>query len=204
MSRGALILTCAAQFVLQLDFSIVTVALPKIQMELHVAAAELQWVVTGYALAFGSLLLVGGRLSDLLGRRRLLIVGLTLFAIASLVCGLARWPQMLIAGRIVQGAAGALVSPAALSLLTTWFPEGPGRNRALAIWMAATACGASAGIVVGGLLTEFVGWRAVFLVNPPLIAIMLTQIGRIPVSGRVVRGRIDVRGACWKRPRSRP
>src|SRR5271163_2898205 len=113
-----MILICAAQFVLQLDFSVVNVALPTIQRELHMPAAELQWIVTGYALTFGSLLLLGGRLADLLGRRRLLVAGLILFGLASLACGLAQWPLMLIVSRVVQGAAGAMVSPAALSLLT--------------------------------------------------------------------------------------
>src|SRR5271170_1630721 len=125
-------LICSAQFVLQLDFSIVNVALPTIQRELGMAAAQLQWIVTGYALTFGSLLLAGGRLADLLGRRRLLATGLVLFALASLACGLAPWPVMLITARVIQGAAGAMVSPAALSLLTTMNPEGPARNRALA------------------------------------------------------------------------
>lgn len=101
----ALALICAAQFVLQLDFSIVNVALPRIQMDLHMAAAQLQWVVTGYALTFGSLLLAGGRLADLFGRRRMLAAGLVLFALASLACGLAQWPLMLIVARIIQGAA---------------------------------------------------------------------------------------------------
>jgi MFS family permease len=126
----AMILICAAQFVLQLDFSIVNVALPTIQRELGMAPAELQWIVTGYALTFGSLLLAGGRLADRLGRRRLLGAGLVLFAVASVVRGLAHWPVMLIIGRVVQGTAGAMVSPAALSLLTTSNPEGPRRNRA--------------------------------------------------------------------------
>lgn len=107
---------CAVQFVLQLDFSIVNVALNTIQRELSMPPAELQWIVTGYALTFGSLLLAGGRLADLLGRRRLLVIGLVLFAVASLGCGLARWPVMLIVARMVQGAAAALASPAALSL----------------------------------------------------------------------------------------
>jgi MFS family permease len=156
----AMALICSAQFVLQLDFSIVNVALPTIQADLHMAAAELQWVVTGYALTFGSLLLLGGRLADLLGRRRLLIIGLIVFAVASLACGLARWPAMLIAARLVQGGGGALVSPAALSLLTTTNAEGAARNRALAIWQATTAAGATAGIVAGGLLTQYAGWRA--------------------------------------------
>jgi EmrB/QacA subfamily drug resistance transporter len=190
-----MILICAAQFVLQLDFSIVNVALPTIQRDLGMPAAELQWIVTGYALTFGSLLLAGGRLADLLGRRRLLVAGLVLFALASVACGLAEWPVMLIVARIVQGAAGAMVSPAALSLLTTTNPEGPARNRALAIWQATTAAGATAGIIAGGLLTQYLGWRAVFLVNPPLIALMLALAGRLP-AGRAAGGqRLDVPGA---------
>jgi MFS family permease len=111
------------------------------------------------------------------------------------VCGLAQWPVLLIAGRVIQGAAGALVSPAALSLLTTSNPEGPARNRALAIWQATTAAGATTGIIAGGLLTQYLGWRAVFLVNPPVIALMLTQYRVLP-GGRPAGGdRIDVRGA---------
>jgi EmrB/QacA subfamily drug resistance transporter len=191
----AMILICSAQFVLQLDFSIVNVALPTIQRELGMAAAQLQWVVTGYALTFGSLLLAGGRLADLLGRRRLLAAGLVLFGVASLAAGLAQWPVMLIIARLVQGAAGAVVSPAALSLLTTTAAEGPARNRALAIWQATTAAGATTGIIAGGLLTQYLGWRAVFLVNPPLIAIMLALIPRLPASTRADAGRIDYRGA---------
>ncbi len=135
-SRGGrgLALICAAQFVLQLDFSIVNVALPTIQRDLSMAAAQLQWIVTGYALTFGSLLLAGGRLADLYGRRRMLAAGLLVFAVASLAAGLAQWPAMLIGARLVQGAAGAVVSPAALSLLTTTNPEGTARTRALSIW----------------------------------------------------------------------
>jgi EmrB/QacA subfamily drug resistance transporter len=197
-SAGLLVMTlvCAAQFALQLDFSIVNVALPTIQRELHMAAAQLQWLVTGYALTFGSLLLVGGRLADQFGRRRLLAVGLILFAIASLACGLARWPAVLIISRVVQGAGGAMVSPAALSLLTTSNPEGPARTRALAIWQATTAAGATTGIIAGGLLTQYLGWRSIFLVNPPLIALMLALVGRLP-AGRPARGdRLDIRGAA--------
>jgi EmrB/QacA subfamily drug resistance transporter len=198
-ARGAVFvisLICAAQFVLQLDFSVVNVALPSIQRELAMPAAQLQWIVTGYALSFGSLLLAGGRLADLLGRRRLLAAGLVLFGVASLACGLAQWPIMLIIARIVQGAAGAMVSPAALSLLTTANAEGAARNRALAIWQATTAAGATAGIVAGGLLTQYFGWRAVFLVNPPIIAIMVALLPRLPAASRSGRGgSVDVRGA---------
>jgi MFS family permease len=192
----AMILICAAQFVLQLDFSIVNVALPTIQRELRMPAAELQWIVTGYALTFGSLLLAGGRLADLLGRRRLLAAGLVLFALASLAAGLAQWPLMLIAARLVQGAAGAMVSPAALSLLTTTNPEGPARNRALSIWQATTAAGATTGIVAGGLLTQYLGWRAVFLVNPPLIVLMMALFGKLPATAPAGGSRVDIGGAA--------
>jgi MFS family permease len=188
-------LICAAQFVLQLDFSIVNVALPTIQAELHMAAAELQWIVTGYALTFGALLLAGGRLADLLGRRRLLVIGLIIFGVASLSAGLAQWPVMLIISRLVQGAAGALISPAALSLLTTTNAEGPARTRALAIWQATTAAGATAGIVAGGLLTQYLGWRAVFLVNPPVILVMLALVRRLPAARATGGQRPDPLGA---------
>ena len=199
----AMVVICAAQFVLQLDFSIVNVALPTIQHEFGMAPADLQWIVTGYALTFGSLLLAGGRLADLLGRRRMLAAGLILFAVASLAAGLAQWPLMLIIARIVQGSAGALVSPAALSLLTTANPEGPARTRALSIWQATTAAGATTGIIAGGLLTEYLGWRAVFLVNPPLIAVMLALLPQLPAGRQAAtgagdapgRGRVDVPGA---------
>src|SRR5437764_11930383 len=193
---SALALICAAQFVLQLDFSIVNVALATMQRELGFAAADLQWVVTGYALTFGSLLLLGGRAGDLLGRRRLLLLGLTLFALASLTCGLALSPLMLILSRFVQGAGAAFVSPSALSLLTTTNAEGAARNRALSIWQASTAAGASAGVIAGGVLTQYLGWRAIFLVNLPIIAVLLLFIPRvIPDDKSTGRQRIDVLGA---------
>jgi EmrB/QacA subfamily drug resistance transporter len=191
-----LLLICAAQFILQLDFSIVNVALPTIQADLHMAAAQLQWVVTGYAVTFGSLLLVGGRLADRLGRRRMLVRGLIIFAVASVACGLAQWPLMLIGSRIVQGAAGAIVSPAALSLLAVTNPEGPSRNRALTLWQASTATGATAGIVAGGLLTQYLGWRAIFLVNPPVIAVILALVRRLPEPASEHGARLDYRGAA--------
>ena len=194
---SALALICAAQFVLQLDFSIVNVALPTIQRELGFVAADLQWVVTGYALTFGSLLLLGGRAGDLLGRRRLLLLGLTLFALASLTCGLALSPLMLILSRFVQGVGAAFVSPSALSLLTTTNAEGAARNRALSIWQATTAAGASAGVIAGGVLTQYLGWRAIFLVNLPIIAVLLILIPRaIPDDKSTGRQRIDVFGAA--------
>jgi EmrB/QacA subfamily drug resistance transporter len=190
-------LICAAQFVLQLDFSIVNVALPTIQRELGFAPADLQWVVTGYALTFGSLLLLGGRAGDLLGRRRLLVLGLLLFGLASLTCGLAISPLMLILSRFVQGAGAAFVSPSALSLLTTTNAEGAARNRALSLWQASTAAGASTGVIAGGVLTQYLGWRAIFLVNLPIIAVLLLLIPRVLSDDTsTARQRIDVPGAA--------
>jgi MFS family permease len=194
---NALALVCAAQFVLQLDFSIVNVALPTIERQLHFVAATLQWIVTGYALMFGSLLLPGGRVGDLLGRRRLLMLGLALFALASLLCGLAISPLMLILARFLQGAAAALVSPSALSLLTITHAEGTERNHALGIWQATTAAGASAGIIAGGILTQYLGWRAIFLVNVPIIVVLLLFIPHVLPDDRSVGSQhIDVTGAA--------
>ena len=188
-----LALICAAQFVLQLDFSIVNVALPSIQRSLGMSAAQLQWIVTGYALTFGSLLLIGGRAADRFGRRRVLMAGLVGFALASLAAGVAQSPLELVVARLIQGVSGAMVSPAALSLLTTTSPEGPSRTRALGLWQAATAAGATAGILIGGLLTQFLGWRAIFLVNPPLICVLLVLVPRLlPAGDRSASGRIKV------------
>lgn len=174
----ALALISLAQFVLQLDFSIVNVALPTIQAELLITAATLQWLVTGYALTFGSLLLVGGRAADLLGRRRLLMIGLLLFGASSLSAGLANSSIVLIASRFLQGASAAMVAPAALSMVTEIFAEGPARTRALGIFQGTTAAGATAGIVLGGVLTQFFGWRSIFLVNPPIIAVLAVLVVR--------------------------
>ncbi len=192
----ALGLVCAAQFVLQLDFSIVNIALPTIQRELGFVPAELQWIVTGYALTFGSLLLLGGRIGDLLGRRRTLQLGLGAFAAASLACGLSVSSAMLIGARLVQGAAAAFVSPSALALLAAANPEGPMRNRAISLFQAATAAGASAGVVAGGILVEFVGWRSIFLVNVPIV-VVLVLLNRAVIPGDTARGRpqLDVAGA---------
>lgn len=176
--RG-LFLVSAAQFVLQLDFSIVNVALATIQREFGLSAADLQWIVTGYALPFGALLLLGGRMGDLTGHRRLLIAGLGIFGVTSLAAGLAPTSGVLIGARFAQGASAALVAPMALAAVTDLFPDGPGRARALGIYQGATAAGASAGIVFGGILTDFAGWRAIFLVNPPLIVILVAAMLRL-------------------------
>ena len=175
----ALFLLSAAQFTLQLDFSIVNVALATIQREFGVSAVGLQWIVTGYALPFGALLLLGGRLGDLTGHRRLLVGGLGLFGVTSLLAGLAPDAAVLIAARFAQGASAAFVAPMALAAITDLFADGPGRARALGIFQGATAAGASAGIVLGGILTEYAGWRAIFLVNPPVIAVLVAAILRL-------------------------
>jgi EmrB/QacA subfamily drug resistance transporter len=193
----ALTLVIAAQFVLQLDFSIVNVALPTIQQQLHFSSADLQWIVTGYALTFGSLLLLGGRLGDVVGRRRLLMVGLVLFALTSLSAGLAQDPLMLVVSRFAQGASAAMVAPMALAQVTDLYAEGPGRVRALGIFQGATAAGATTGIVLGGILTQYVGWRSIFLVNPPIIAVLIIAMARL-LPAQVRTGpspRLDIPGA---------
>ncbi len=191
-----LALTAAAQFVLQLDFAIVNVALPTVQADLGFTSAGLQWVVTGYALTFGALLLVGGRLGDLIGNRRALLTGLALFALTSLSGGLATSAGVLVASRVVQGASAALVAPAALALLTHAYTAPAARIRAMGIFQGAVAAGASAGIVLGGLLTEYVGWRWVLLVNPPLIAVLVALVlWRVPALPGHRGTRLDLPGA---------
>ena len=151
-----------------LDFSIVNVALPSIERELQMPADAVQWVVTGYAISFGGLLILGGRAADLLGRRRMFVAGLIAFSLASLAGGLAQDPVLLIAARVVQGAGAAIVAPAALSLITTGFPEGPERTRAIGLYGAVSSVGFVSGQVLGGVLVQFTSWRAVFLVNVPV------------------------------------
>ncbi|WP_194922557.1 MFS transporter [Catenulispora pinisilvae] len=192
----ALALVVTAQFVLQLDFSIVNIALPTIKAQMHVSSADLQWIVTGYALTFGSLLLFGGRVGDRVGHRRVMLAGLVVFGVASLVAGLAPTSLALIVSRFAQGASAAFVAPQALALITDLFAEGPARTRALGIFQGATAAGASAGIVLGGICTEFIGWRAVFLVNPPIIVLLVLAIRRvIPARTRHTGARLDFAGA---------
>ncbi len=189
-----------------LDFSIVNVALPSIERELHLAQAQVQWVITGYAIAFGGLLILGGRAADLLGRRRMFIAGLIAFSLASLVGGLAQDPTLLIASRVIQGAGAAIVAPAALSLITTSFAEGPGRTRAIGLYGAISSVGFVAGQVLGGILVQLTSWRAVFLVNVPvgllaaalapklLPAVGAAVTGTAGTAARAVR-HLDVRGA---------
>ena len=167
--RGlALLLLAAAQFVVVLDASIVNVALPSIGSDLHFSEDNLQWVVNAYVLVFGGFLLLGGRAADLLGRRRVFMAGLVLFGAASLVGGLATSEGTLIGARAVQGLGGALLSPAALSIITTTFREGSERNRALGVWGAVAGAGGAAGVLLGGVLTDSLGWEWVFFVNTPV------------------------------------
>src|SRR4051812_36937951 len=168
-SRRAMVaLLCTAQFVVVLDATIVAIALPAMQRSLHMATADLQWVLTAYTLAFAGFLVLAGRLADLHGRRRVFIAGLALFTGASLVCGLSRSAALLIAARTVQGLGAAAVAPAALAAITAAIPDGPDRRRALGVWTAAAAGGGAAGWVLGGVLTEQAGWPWVFLVNVPV------------------------------------
>jgi EmrB/QacA subfamily drug resistance transporter len=164
----ALILLCSAQFVVVLDASIVNVALPTIKEALDFSEGSLPWVVNAYVLTFGGFLLLGGRLADLLGRRRVFMSGLVLFAIASLAGGLAANSGQLIAARAVQGLGAAILSPAALSIVATTFKDGAERNKALGIWGAVAGSGGAAGVLLGGLLTEGPGWEWVFWVNVPI------------------------------------
>ncbi len=163
-----LILCCLAQFMVILDVSIVNVALPSIAADLGFTPASLAWVVNAYTLAFAGFLLLGGRAADLLGRREVFAGGLALFALASLAGGLAQGELTLVAARAAQGLGGAIVAPATLSILTTSFPEGPERNRALGLWGAMGAIGGASGALLGGLLTETLSWRWILIINVPI------------------------------------
>ena len=164
----ALALLAAAQFMVILDASIVNVALPSIGADLNISPDNLSWVVNAYVLVFGGFLLLGGRMADLLGRRRLFMIGLLVFAGASLAGGLAQNEGQLIIARAVQGLGGALLSPAALSLVTVLFEEGSERNKAMGVWGAVAGSGGAVGVLLGGMLTQWAGWEWVLFVNVPV------------------------------------
>ena len=166
--NAALVLLAMTQFVIVIDAAIVNVALPSIGAHLHFSRTDLSWVVNAYTLTFGGFLLLGGRLADLLGRRRMFMTGLVLFSLASFAGGIAQSEPWLIAARAVQGLGAAIVSPAALSIITTTFAEGPERNRALGIWGAVAGAGGAAGVLLGGILTSGLSWRWVLFVNVPI------------------------------------
>ncbi|HLB17857.1 MAG TPA: MFS transporter, partial [Gaiellaceae bacterium] len=174
-----LAVVATAFFMTILDVSIVNVALPSIARSLHFSRENLQWVITAYSIAFGGFLLLAGRAADLLGRRRVFMVGVALFTLASLVCGLAQSEGMLIVARAVQGLGGAIITPAALSIVMTSFEEGTERNKALGIWGALGGSGAAVGVLAGGVLTKYLGWEWIFFVNVPVGATVLALTPRI-------------------------
>jgi EmrB/QacA subfamily drug resistance transporter len=179
-----LAVVATAFFMTILDVSIVNVALPSIARALDFSQANLQWVITAYAISFGGFLLLGGRAADLLGRRRVFIVGVALFTVASFVCGVAQSEGMLIAARAVQGLGGAIISPAALSIVMTSFEEGAERNKALGVWGALGGSGAAVGVLAGGVLTQYLSWRWIFFVNVPVGALVLALTPRIVPESR--------------------
>jgi len=194
----ALALLCLAQLMLVLDFSIVNVALPSIETALGFSKSGLQWVISAYALTFGGFLMLGGRAADLFGRRRVFIGGLALFSVASLLGGFARAPGMLVAARVLQGVGGAIVSPAALSLLTTTFEEGPSRNRAMGWFGTMSTVGFAVGMILGGSLTGSMGWEWVMFINVPigLVVILLAPTALPPGDPARIGGGFDLFGAA--------
>jgi MFS family permease len=193
---AALIVLCGVEFLDALDVSMVGIALPSIQQDLDLSTSQLQWIVSSYVLGYGGLLLLGGRAADLLGRRRVLLWALAVFVVASALGGIATDGNLLIVARFIKGASAAFTAPAAFSIITTTFAEGPARNRALSIFTTVAASGFSLGLVLGGLLTEL-GWRWTFLLPAPL-ALILVLLGRAYVPGdarSTGRRRYDVPGA---------
>ena len=192
-----LVLVALAQFMVVLDATIVNVALPSIQRGLHFSTENLQWVVNAYTLAFGGFLLLGGRAADIFGRRRLFLLGVALFSAASLLNGLASSSTMLVVGRALQGLGGALVSPAALSIITTTFTDSRERTRALGVWSAVAVGGGAVGLLLGGILTDLVSWQWVFFVNVPVgVGAFLLSSRFVPESRSTLTSRrIDVGGA---------
>src|SRR6266516_166701 len=188
----------AAQFMVVLDVAIVNVALPSIKTDLHFTQESLQWVITAYSILFGGALLLGGRLADLFGRRRLFVAGLLLFTVSSLLDGLAWSEGSLIGFRALQGLGAALLSPAALSILTTTFKEGRERNLALGIWGAASGSGGAAGVLLGGALTSALSWSWIFFVNVPAGAIVLALTPMLLGESRAALSlrRFDTAGAA--------
>src|SRR5213083_3398503 len=190
-------IVAVAQFMVVLDATVVNVALPTIKREVGFSEQSLSWILNAYTLMFGGFLLLGGRLADRLGRRRLFVAGIAVFSGASLLCGVSESEGMLLVARGLQGLGGAMVSPAALSIILTTFAEGPERNRALAVWGAIAGAGGAVGLLLGGAIVEVLSWRWVFFINVPIGAAVLLLAPRIlPESrGEGVRGGYDVEGA---------
>ena len=192
----AFALLAVAYFMIVIDLTIVNVSLPTIGRDLHFSQTSLQWVVTAYALTFGGFLLLGGRAADLLGRRRILMLGLAMFTAASLACGLATGEAFLIGSRAVQGLGAAIMLPAALSIVMNMFAEGAERNKALGVWGAIAATGATVGLITGGLVTRYAGWQYIFYLNVPIGTAALLLAPRIVPESRLAatRRRFDALG----------
>src|SRR6476660_9491205 len=193
----ALYVLCLASLMIVLDVTIVGVALPSIRDDLGFSETSLAWVVNGYLLTYGGFLLLGGRLGDLFGHRRLFIIGISLFTVASLACGLANSQAWLIAARSIQGLGGAVVSAVALSLIVTLFTEPAERAKAMGVFGFVAAGGGSIGVLLGGIITDALAWNWIFLVNVPIgIAVVVFSLGVLPGGGGATSGvRLDVAGA---------
>src|SRR5437762_12171986 len=191
----ALAVIAGAQLMVILDATIVNIALPHIQTALHFSRTSLAWVLNAYTLTFGGLLLLGGRAGDILGRRRMFIVGISLFTLASLAGGFATIPGVLLAARALQGVGGALASPAVLALIVTSFPEGRERTRALGIYMGVITGGSSLGLVLGGVITEWLSWRWVLFINVPIGLAVVAITPRFVAETPRLSGRFDLAGA---------
>jgi EmrB/QacA subfamily drug resistance transporter len=197
-TRGVIVLTLLSmtQFILVIDVSIVNVALNSIQQALSFSESNLQWILSAYTLTFGGLLLLGGRAADLLGRRRVFMAGLVIFTCGSALCGFSQSELMLILARAFQGVGAAIISPGALSILMTTFPEGSQRNRALGVWGAIAGVGGAVGVLAGGILVQYLSWRWIFLVNIPIgIFVLLLTPRFIKESRGTGGGRLDVSGS---------
>ena len=192
-----LAVVCVGQFMVVLDLSIVNVALPAMQRDLHFSTTQLQWVVNAYALTFGGFLLLGGRAADLFGRRRIFILGLAMFSGASLICALAPNQGLLIGARAFQGLGAAVLSPATLTILTTTFREPAERARALGIWSAMAAVGGASGALFGGILTDLLSWRWIFYINIPigLVTIVAARAALVDTKAEGHRPTLDILGA---------
>ncbi|PJN40934.1 MFS transporter [Streptomyces sp. CB02959] len=191
-----MLLVCAGQFLVVLDVSVVNVALPAMRSGLGLSELGLQWIVNAYVITFAGFMLLGGRAADIFGRKRIFVVGLALFTVASAAGGLAQQPWQLIAARTIQGVGAAVLSPATLTILTTSFPAGPARTRAIATWTAVGAGGGAVGGLVGGVLTEYLSWRWVLLINVPVGAAVLTGAALwLAESRQGAARRLDVPGA---------
>ncbi|MEV5985586.1 MFS transporter [Streptomyces sp. NPDC052051] len=191
----ALAVIVASQLMVVLDSTIVNIALPHIQGALRFSTTDLTWVISAYTLTFGGLLLLGGRAGDILGRRRIFMIGILLFTLASLLGGLAQEPWQLLTARALQGVGGAIASPTALALVTTTFPEGPARNRAFGIFAAVSAGGGAIGLLAGGMLTEWLDWRWVLFVNVPIGALIVVLTPKFISESPRHPGRFDIAGA---------